>query len=104
MQETRVWSLGREDPLEEEMATYSSILSWKVPWTEEPGGLQSVGLKRVRQDWGHTQFLLLALVIPDSENPLNLVPGRTGTVSLPGYKYSSEVELLGKIFHGIYLN
>ena len=42
MQETRVRSLGREDPLEKEMATRSSILAWKIPWTEEPGGLQSM--------------------------------------------------------------
>ena len=41
--EMRVRSLGREDPLEEEMATYSSILAWRIPWTEEPGGLQSMG-------------------------------------------------------------
>ena len=46
MQETPVWSLGQEDPLEEEMATYSSILAWEIPWTEEPSGLQSVGLQR----------------------------------------------------------
>ena len=39
MQETRVWSLGQEDPLEEEMATHSGILSWRIPWTEDPGGL-----------------------------------------------------------------
>ena len=43
MQETRVQSLGREDPLEKEMATHSSVLAWRIPWTEEPGGLQSVG-------------------------------------------------------------
>ena len=42
-QETRVQALGPEDPLEKEMATHSSILAWKIPWTEEPGGLQSVG-------------------------------------------------------------
>ena len=41
-QETQVWSLGQEDPLESEMATHSSILAWRIPWTEEPGGLQSV--------------------------------------------------------------
>ena len=40
MQETWVWSLGQEDPLEEGMATHSNILAWKIPWTEEPGGLQ----------------------------------------------------------------
>ena len=43
MQETWVRVLGREDPLEKEMATHSSILAWRIPWTEEPGGLQSVG-------------------------------------------------------------
>ena len=46
----RVRSLGREDPLEEGMATHSSILAWEIPWTEEPGGLQSVGSQRVRHD------------------------------------------------------
>ena len=51
MQETWVWSLGREDPLEKEMATHSSILAWRIPWTEEPGGLQSMGLQRVGPDW-----------------------------------------------------
>ena len=49
-QETLVQSLAREDPLEKEMATHSSILAWKIPWTEEPGGLQSMGLQRVRHD------------------------------------------------------
>jgi len=51
MLETWVWSLGHEDPLEKEMATHSSILAWRIPWTEEPGGLQSIGLQRVRHDW-----------------------------------------------------
>ena len=50
MQETWVQSLGWEDPLEEEMATHSSILAWKIPWTEEPGGLQSMGLQRIGHD------------------------------------------------------
>ena len=50
MQETRVRSLGWEDPLEKEMATHSSIHAWKIPWTEEPGGLQSMGLQRVDYD------------------------------------------------------
>ena len=49
-QETRVQSLGQEDPLEKEMATYSSILAWRIPWTEEPGRLQSMGLQRVKHD------------------------------------------------------
>ena len=43
MQETRIQFLGREDPLEKEMAIHSNILAWKIPWTEEPGGLQSMG-------------------------------------------------------------
>ena len=50
MRETRVQSLGREDPLEKEMATHSSILAWKIPRTEEPGGLQSIVSQRIRQD------------------------------------------------------
>ena len=50
MQKTHVRSLGREDSLEKEMATHSSILAWKIPWTEEPGGLQSMGLQTVRHD------------------------------------------------------
>ena len=51
MRETRVRSLGREDPLEKEMATRSSILAWRIPWTEEPGGLQSMGSQKVGHDW-----------------------------------------------------
>ena len=47
MQETQVQSLGQEDLLEEGTATHSSVLAWRIPWTEEPGGLQSVGLQRV---------------------------------------------------------
>ena len=50
VQETQVQSLGWEDPLEKEMATHSSILAWKISWTEEPGGLQSMGSQRVRHD------------------------------------------------------
>ena len=50
MQETQVQSLGWEDPLEKEMATHSSILIWRVPWTEEPGGLQSIGSQKVGHD------------------------------------------------------
>ena len=47
MQEIWVQSLGGEDPLEEEMPAYSGILAWRIPWTEEPGGLESMGLQRV---------------------------------------------------------
>ena len=50
VQETQVGSLGQEDPLEEEMAAHSSILAWRIPWMEEPGGLQSTGSQRVGHD------------------------------------------------------
>ena len=53
--------LGWEDPLEEGMATYSSILAWRIPWTEEPSGLQSIGSHRVRHDWSdlaHTHITI----------------------------------------------
>ena len=50
VQETWVRSLGQEDPLEKEMVTHSSILAWRIPWTEEPGVLQSMGSQRVRHD------------------------------------------------------
>ena len=50
MQETWVQSLGREDPLEKEMATHSSILAWSIPWTEKPGRLLSMGLQRVKHN------------------------------------------------------
>ena len=50
VQETQVSSLGQEDLLEEEMAIHSSILAWRIPWTEKPGGLQSIGSQRVRNN------------------------------------------------------
>ena len=56
IQELWVWSLGQEDPLEKGMATHSSILAWRIPWTEEPGGLQPVWLQRVEQDWATNTF------------------------------------------------
>ena len=51
MWEIQIWSLGQEDPLEKEMATHSSALTWKIPWTEEPGRLQAVGLQTVGHNW-----------------------------------------------------
>ena len=50
VRETQVGSLGWEDPLEKEMATHSSTLAWKIPWTEDPGGLQSMGSQRIGHD------------------------------------------------------
>ena len=55
IQEMRVWYLAQEDSLGKEMATCSSILAGKIPWTEEPGGLQSMGLQKVGHDWAHTE-------------------------------------------------
>ena len=51
MYETWVWSLGQEDPLEKGMATHSSILTWRIPWTEDPGGLQSMVPQTVKHSW-----------------------------------------------------
>ena len=59
MQESWVQSLGQEDPLEMGMATHSSILAWRIPWTEEPGGLQSMGSQRVRHDWVTNTFTFI---------------------------------------------
>ena len=56
-QETWVQSLSQEDPLEKRMATHSSILAWRIPWTEEHGGVQSMELQRVRQDWVTNNFI-----------------------------------------------
>ena len=53
MQEMCVWSLGWEDPLDEEMVTHSSILAWRIPWAEEPDGSQSMGLQRIKHDRAH---------------------------------------------------
>ena len=53
-QEMQVQSLGWEDPLEDEMATHASILAWRIPWTEESGGLQFTGSSRVGHDWAHS--------------------------------------------------
>ena len=58
VQEIWVRSLGLEDPLEKEMVTHSSILAWKISRTEEPGGLQSIGLQRVGHDWATNTYLL----------------------------------------------
>ena len=59
VQETRVQSLGWEDPLEKAMATHFSIFAWRIPWTEEPGRLQSMASQRVRHDWGPNTFIVM---------------------------------------------
>ena len=62
MQETWVWSMGQEDPLEKEMAPHSSTLAWKIPWTEEPGRLRSMQLRRVGHDWATSVFTCFTLL------------------------------------------
>ena len=77
MQETKelwVQSLGGEDPLEEEMATCSSILAWRVPWTEEPGRLQAMRSRGVRHDGAHRQLHMSPPPEPPSQPPLHSIP------------------------------
>ena len=64
MRETQLWSLGQEVPLEKEMATHSSILAWKIPWTEEPDRLQSMGSQRVGHNWATSLHFSFQLKYP----------------------------------------
>ena len=76
MQETPVRSLGREDALEKEMATHSCILAWKIRWTEEPGGLQSMGSQRVghdRANYIHTHTAHMCSALIDTAKQLSRV-------------------------------
>ena len=93
VRETQVQSLGQEDLLEKEMATHSSILAWKIPWTEEPGKLKSMGLQRVGYDWAISLsftfensnvswYIYLKIVSPG--NSLVDVFTATGSGSIPG--------------------
>ena len=73
MQETRVQSLGWEDPLEKEIAAHGSNLAWRIPWTGEPGWLQSMGWQRVRHDWvTNTHSKVLGTVIETEGTMLRL--------------------------------
>ena len=83
MQETQVWSLSREDPLEKEMATPSSILAWEIPWTEESGGLYSTGLQRV----GHN----LATILQQQQvSPSPFHPIQPSNSTNPQHKLKEE--------------
>ena len=70
MLETKVPSLGREDPMEKEMATHCSILTWEIPWTEEPGSLQFMGLQRVEHDLATKQQLCDLIFKPQTRRPI----------------------------------
>ena len=61
VKEIWIHSLGQEDPPEKGMATHSSILAWRIPWTEEPGGLQSVGLQGIGHDWATNTFTFMRI-------------------------------------------
>ena len=87
MQETQVWPLGQEDPLEEEMVTHSSILAWRIPWTEKPGRLHSMGSQRVGHDWA-TSLLLTSQRwlkgFPDSSSSTESTCNARDLGSIPG--------------------
>ena len=74
MRETWVRSLHQEDPLEKEMAIHSSIFAWRIPWTEEPGGLQSTGSQRVQHNWVTSLSLSLSVRMKPWTVPLSFLP------------------------------
>ena len=84
MQETRVWALGWEDPLEKEMGVHSSILAWKIPWTAEPGRLPSMGSQRVGHDWATS---LSTHQTPTYLRTFSLIVSSAWNLSLP-FSYS----------------
>ena len=91
MRETWVQSLGREDRLEKEMATHSSILAWEIPWREEPGRLQSMGSQRVRHDW--------AMFLSPSLSPLTLSISASQAINLDSVASASQARLYCKLWY-----
>ena len=94
MQEAQVQPMGREDPLEKGMATHSSILAWRIPWTEEPSWLQSLGLQRVGHHWAtNTQYSPLSIsvdftfTVSTNELPFSWI-SECRTLSTEGWLYS----------------
>ena len=83
MWETWVQSLGWEDPLEKEMAIHSSTIAWKIPWTEEPGRLQSMGSQRVGHDWATSLFTFPFLLSQPGSTPEASLTLLTGTILIP---------------------
>ena len=97
MQKMWVQSLGWEDPLEEEMGTHSSILAWKIPWTGEPGGLQSIALQRVRHNWAHST----PNIINSEHWRMCFDSGKNYIIEYSKFKYSRK---LTKILYAIQVN
>ena len=93
-QETMVWSLGQEDPLEEEMATHSSILAWRISWREEPGGLQSMESQRCVHDRVSETHTQLLEVSPDIVLKVRANPWLKFTVGSQSYVSNSSYKLL----------
>ena len=91
MQDTQVWSLGQEEPLQKEMATHSSMLAWRIPWTEEPSGLQSV-------ESDSAQCLTLSLFFKGIGLRLPCISHMWFTTDLRDHLHWLEGPLLGKIF------
>ena len=87
MQETQVWSQGRKDPLEKGTVIHSSILAWRIPWTEEPGGLQSMGSQRLRHDWVTNTHLLSTQ--GDDGPRASFLPNTTSQTQFSIIKYDS---------------
>ena len=122
MQESGVRSLGQEDPLEKEMATHSSIFAWRIPWTEESGGLQSMGSQRVRHDYvtntftfhrrGNSSHLVHNVRAGKMGQELGAKPHMWGRFLLPGHTEQSSqshgcspsTQLTGEIQHHINLS
>ena len=101
MRETRVRSLGWEDPLEKEMATHSSILAWRIPWTEEPGWLQSTGSQRVGHDWAISlHFTSLPHYLPPEKSVCRSRSNiRTGHGTMDCFKIGKSCILVPCLFN-----
>ena len=95
IQETRVRSLGWEDPLEKKMATHSDVLAWRIPWTEEPGELQSMGSKSVGQDYTtftfHTKYIMQNARLDESQAGIKMA-GK----NIDNLIYADDTTLMGE--------